>query len=204
LLPLAGTGHGEGDLSVILPLLVETVMETPNIKLVVPKEDTNLGKMGTVRKDSTMKNLPMIREVLGLSEAPKAEPIVKEEAPVTSTDNSNASDVFLSDEEEDGFEPDNDMLNLILQNQNNSSITSGNPSPANASLPGGPEETTLEKDLRELNLTNEVLEYLYNDRIGGGQPISFEAYSREVEDIVDASKANNIPNDVILNQIKCI
>lgn len=173
-------------------------METPNIKLVVPTDDMSLGRMGTVRKDSTKQNLSMIREVLGLSESKKAEPIYKQQpAPQPKAD----IEVFESDEEEDGFELNTDLLNMVLQQH--SSLTQNNPKPLDANLPGGDIQSGFEKDLTELNLTNEVLEYLYNERIGG-LPTSFEAYSREVENMVEVARANGVPNDEILNQIKCI
>jgi hypothetical protein len=38
LLPLAGLGHGEGNIETILPLLIQTVKASPNIKMVIPGE----------------------------------------------------------------------------------------------------------------------------------------------------------------------
>jgi hypothetical protein len=64
LLPLAGLGHGEGKVEDILPMLVDTVKSLPNIKLVIPNEDVNIGRQGTVRKDSTKENLPKIKQML--------------------------------------------------------------------------------------------------------------------------------------------
>ncbi len=204
LLPLAGTGHGEGNLAEILPMLVEVVMETPNIKLVIPTSDVNLGRMGTIRTDSTKQNLPMIREVLGLSEPVKPEPITKEVQTPT-----NNTVIVETSEEEDEFEggmfSEDDLSNIIaLQNLNNSSLAQQSPTSAsNLQQPGAGTESKLEKDLRELNLTDEVLEYLYNDRIGG-QPQSFESYAEEVKRTVEVMMINGTPKEDILNQIKCI
>jgi hypothetical protein len=204
LLPLAGTGHGEGNIAEILPMLVEVVMETPNIKLVIPTDDVSLGRMGTVRQDTTKQNLPMIREVLGLSEPVKPESITKEVQTPT-----NNTVIVETSEEEDEFEggmfSEDDLSNILaLQNLNNSSL--GQQLPTSASglqQPGAGTESKLEKDLRELNLTDEVLEYLYNDRIGG-QPQSFESYAEEVKRTVEIMMINGAPKEDILNQIKCI
>ena len=204
LLPLAGTGHGEGNLAEILPMLVEVVMETPNIKLVIPTDDVSLGRMGTVRQDTTKQNLPMIREVLGLSEPIKPEPITKEVQTPT-----NNTVIVETSEEEDEFEggmfSEDDLSNILaLQNLNNSSLGQQSPTSAsNLQQPGAGTESKLEKDLRELNLTDEVLEYLYNDRIGG-QPQSFESYAEEVKRTVEVMMINGTPKEDILNQIKCI
>jgi len=64
LLPLAGLGHGEGSIEGILPLLIKTVQSSPNIKIVLPAADVNLGRQGTVRKDYTRENLPKIKQML--------------------------------------------------------------------------------------------------------------------------------------------
>jgi hypothetical protein len=64
LLPLAGLGHGEGSIDLILPLLVNVVKNNSNIQLVVPSETMDLGRQGTVRKDRTKTNLPTIRTLL--------------------------------------------------------------------------------------------------------------------------------------------
>lgn len=64
LLPLAGLGHGEGNIETILPLLIQTVKAAPNIKMVIPGEGVSLGRQGTVRKDYTRENLPMIKQML--------------------------------------------------------------------------------------------------------------------------------------------
>jgi hypothetical protein len=64
LLPLAGLGHGEGKIENILPILINTVKNTSNIKLVLPGENVNLGRQGTIRKDYTRENLPKIKEYL--------------------------------------------------------------------------------------------------------------------------------------------
>jgi glutaredoxin 2 len=64
LLPLAGLGHGEGSIKDILPLLIKTVQAEDNIKLVLPAENVNLGRQGTVRKDTTRENLSKIKEML--------------------------------------------------------------------------------------------------------------------------------------------
>jgi hypothetical protein len=64
LLPLAGLGHGEGSIQDILPLLIKTVQASPNIKLVIPAENVNLGRQGSVRKDYTRENMPTIKAML--------------------------------------------------------------------------------------------------------------------------------------------
>jgi hypothetical protein len=64
LLPLAGLGHGEGSIADILPLLIKTVQAADNIKLVLPAENVNLGRQGTVRKDTTRENMPQIKAML--------------------------------------------------------------------------------------------------------------------------------------------
>jgi hypothetical protein len=64
LLPLAGLGHGEGSIADILPLLIKTVQAADNIKLVLPAENVNLGRQGTVRKDTTRVNMPQIKAML--------------------------------------------------------------------------------------------------------------------------------------------
>jgi hypothetical protein len=64
LLPLAGLGHGEGSIESILPLLIQTVKASSNIKLIIPGEDVSLGRQGTVRKDYTRENLPVIKQML--------------------------------------------------------------------------------------------------------------------------------------------
>jgi hypothetical protein len=64
LLPLAGLGHGEGSVEKILPLLINTVKAADNIQLVLPAEDVNLGRQGTVRKDYTRENMPKIKNML--------------------------------------------------------------------------------------------------------------------------------------------
>ena len=64
LLPLAGLGHGEGSVQDILPLLIKTVQAEDNIKLVLPAADVNLGRQGTVRKDTTRENMPQIKAML--------------------------------------------------------------------------------------------------------------------------------------------
>jgi len=64
LLPLAGLGHGEGSVEKILPLLINTVKAANNIQLVLPAEDVNLGRQGTVRKDYTRENMPKIKAML--------------------------------------------------------------------------------------------------------------------------------------------
>lgn len=64
LLPLAGLGHGEGNIETILPLLIQTVKASPNIKMVIPGEGVSLGRQGTVRRDYTRENLPMIKQML--------------------------------------------------------------------------------------------------------------------------------------------
>jgi predicted transcriptional regulator len=64
LLPLAGLGHGEGSINDIMPLLINTVKSNTNIKLVLPTEDIELGRQGTVRKDSTLSKLPEIKKML--------------------------------------------------------------------------------------------------------------------------------------------
>lgn len=64
LLPLAGLGHGEGNIETILPLLIQTVKAAPNIKMVIPGEGVSLGRQGTVRRDYTRENLPMIKQML--------------------------------------------------------------------------------------------------------------------------------------------
>lgn len=64
LLPLAGLGHGEGTVSEIMPLLIATVKSVPNIKLVLPAQGVNLGREGTVRKDSTREKMPEIKATL--------------------------------------------------------------------------------------------------------------------------------------------
>ena len=64
LLPLAGLGHGEGSVNDILPLLIKTIKEADNIKLVLPTSNVNLGRQGTVRKDYTRENLPIIKKML--------------------------------------------------------------------------------------------------------------------------------------------
>jgi hypothetical protein len=78
LLPLAGLGHGEGSIEEILPLLIKTVQASPNIKLVIPAENVNLGRQGTVRKDYTRENMPQIKDMLSkaglLTTQPVAEP----------------------------------------------------------------------------------------------------------------------------------
>jgi hypothetical protein len=67
LLPLAGLGHGEGSIEEILPLLIKTSQASPNIKLVLPAQDVNLGRQGTVRKDYTRENMPKIKAMLSQS-----------------------------------------------------------------------------------------------------------------------------------------
>jgi hypothetical protein len=64
LLPLAGLGHGEGSIEDILPLLIKTVQSENNIKLVLPAENVNLGRQGTVRTDATRQNMPKIKQML--------------------------------------------------------------------------------------------------------------------------------------------
>lgn len=64
LLPLAGLGHGEGSIADILPLLIKTVQAEDNIKLVLPADNVNLGRQGTVRKDTTRENMPEIKAML--------------------------------------------------------------------------------------------------------------------------------------------
>lgn len=64
LLPLAGLGHGEGSIQDILPLLINTVQASPNIKLVIPAENVSLGRQGSVRKDYTRENMPTIKVML--------------------------------------------------------------------------------------------------------------------------------------------
>jgi hypothetical protein len=64
LLPLAGLGHGEGSVQEIMPLLISTVKSSPNIKLVLPAENVNLGRQGTVRQDSTRARMPEIKKML--------------------------------------------------------------------------------------------------------------------------------------------
>jgi hypothetical protein len=64
LLPLAGLGHGEGSIQDILPLLINTVQASPNIKLVIPAENVSLGRQGSVRKDYTRENMPTIKAML--------------------------------------------------------------------------------------------------------------------------------------------
>jgi hypothetical protein len=64
LLPLAGLGHGEGKLEDIMPLLIDVVASIPNINLVIPTLDVNIGRQSTVRKDSTKENLPKIMQML--------------------------------------------------------------------------------------------------------------------------------------------
>lgn len=64
LLPLAGLGHGEGSVADILPLLINAVKSAINIKLVLPGEDVNLGRKGTVRVDATRAKLPEIKAML--------------------------------------------------------------------------------------------------------------------------------------------
>jgi len=64
LLPLAGLGHGEGSVEDILPLLIKTVQAEDNIKLVLPAENVNLGRQGTIRKDTTRENMPKIKSML--------------------------------------------------------------------------------------------------------------------------------------------
>lgn len=67
LLPLAGLGHGEGSVEEILPLLIKTAEASSNIRLVLPSADVNLGRQGTVRKDSTRENMPKIKEMIAKS-----------------------------------------------------------------------------------------------------------------------------------------
>ena len=64
LLPLAGLGHGEGSVNEIMPLLTATVKAASNISLVIPAEGVNLGRQGTVRKDSTREKMPAIKQEL--------------------------------------------------------------------------------------------------------------------------------------------
>jgi hypothetical protein len=64
LLPLAGLGHGEGSVKEIMPLLINTVKSANNITLVLPGENVNLGRQGTVRKDSTRDKMPEIKDML--------------------------------------------------------------------------------------------------------------------------------------------
>jgi len=64
LLPLAGLGHGEGSIQDILPLLINTVQDSSNIKLVIPAENVSLGRQGSVRKDYTRENMPTIKAML--------------------------------------------------------------------------------------------------------------------------------------------
>lgn len=67
LLPLAGLGHGEGKVEDILPLLIKTVQAAENIKLVLPGENVDLGRKGTVRKDTTREKMPVIKQMLEAS-----------------------------------------------------------------------------------------------------------------------------------------
>lgn len=64
LLPLVGLGHGEGKVEDIVPLLKMTIEYTNNIKLVLPTPDIQLGRKGTVRKDTTLEKLPQIEKLL--------------------------------------------------------------------------------------------------------------------------------------------
>lgn len=59
-LPLAGLGHGEGDINQIVPLLAMAVKNNPNITLVLPADNIDLGRPGTVRQDKTRENMPAI------------------------------------------------------------------------------------------------------------------------------------------------
>jgi hypothetical protein len=74
LLPLAGLGHGEGSIEEILPLLIKTIQASPNIKLVLPAQDVNLGRQGTVRKDYTRENMPKIKAMLSQSGLTSTQP----------------------------------------------------------------------------------------------------------------------------------
>ena len=82
LLPLAGLGHGEGSVENILPLLIKTVQAEDNIKLVLPAENVNLGRQGTVRKDTTRENMPKIKAILKeaglLSTQPSTQPTAQD------------------------------------------------------------------------------------------------------------------------------
>jgi hypothetical protein len=89
LLPLAGLGHGEGSIEDILPLLIKTVQASPNIKLVIPAENVNLGRQGTVRKDYTRENLPKIKTMLSEAGLSTTQP----QAPVSMTNPFNTSKV---------------------------------------------------------------------------------------------------------------
>jgi hypothetical protein len=87
LLPLAGLGHGEGSIQNILPLLIKTVQSSPNIKLVLPAENINLGRQGTVRKDKTRENLPKIKEMLEKEGLLKANTTSKSKSDMASFNN---------------------------------------------------------------------------------------------------------------------
>ncbi len=63
-LPLVGLGHGEGKINEIVPLLAMAVKNNPNITLVLPAENIDLGRPGTVRQDKTRENMPEIIKAL--------------------------------------------------------------------------------------------------------------------------------------------
>lgn len=108
LLPLAGLGHGEGSIEDILPLLIKTVQASPNIKLVLPAENVNLGRQGTVRKDNTRENLPKIKAMLseaGLLQTQPQAPIQSKTRTVTkqlSYDTLKVGDILVAREKENG------------------------------------------------------------------------------------------------------
>lgn len=96
-LPLVGLGHGEGALADIKPIIDNILAKTENVKLILPKETTDLGKQGTARTDATKANLQALREafmgkaVETMAEAPKApQPLPNAEIQVSEKKFSNA------------------------------------------------------------------------------------------------------------------
>jgi hypothetical protein len=135
LLPLAGLGHGEGNIETILPLLIQTVKASPNIKMVIPGEGVSLGRQGTVRRDYTRENLPMIKQML-----------------------------------------------------------------LEAGLMGGQTKTQLQIDMDALNLTDEVVEALYNE---GSKRMSVDQFKIEAAGLIANLRAT-MSNEQIIEKIKCL
>jgi hypothetical protein len=116
-------------------LLIQTVKASPNIKMVIPGEGISLGRQGTVRRDYTRENLPMIKQML-----------------------------------------------------------------LEAGLMGGQTKTQLQIDMDALNLTDEVVEALYNE---GSKRMSVDQFKIEAAGLIANLRAT-MSNEQIIEKIKCL
>lgn len=62
--PLAGLGHGGGRVEDIVPMIANMLRRTDNVTLVIPNEDTNMGKQAKSMQDKSKENTPAIIEAL--------------------------------------------------------------------------------------------------------------------------------------------